>query len=76
MTPILPLPTETEISPAEQERVIDASVRRLTSKKLFLACQVSDLMERIEKIDHTLDELTTMKLEAQEADQDNRWGQP
>jgi len=72
-SPIIPLDDPT---PAEQERIIDESIRKLEAKKRFLAAEVDERMKRLEKVEHSIDELTSLKLEAQEADQDNRYGAP
>lgn len=69
-SPVTPL----DPTPAEQERIIDESLRKLESKKRFLAAEVDERMKRLEKVEHSIDELTALKLEAQEADQDERWG--
>ena len=72
----VPVRVEDDMSPAEQERVLDESIRKLEARRLQLTRDVQSRVIRIEAINSTLDELTSLKLEAQNADQDERYGVP
>lgn len=72
-SPIIPLDDPT---PAEQERIIDESIRKLDRNRKYVMRSIESAMERLEGINEQIDELTSLKLEAQEADQDNRYGAP